>query len=212
MNIESKASQEELALHECGHAIVVRLFKRYIKLERIIADNNGNDEILAANSIKGFYHEGSKSVAAMGMALVAGVVADTISKEGAETVQQKKEDYLLQPARLNWRLGAGDERLFKTNVDHFVMMYQCDGTKYIRFCIELTIDFLTNPIVWEYLWKLSVKLLSKPDLMLEEKELDDFFEECKFDLKVNLIEETITQRIVSVEAECSVEVSTGALE
>ena len=79
--------------------------------------------MLAANTVKQFHFEGTKSVTAMGMALLAGVVGDTIRTEGLQNVKGERDIYINEPQKLNWRLGGADKEYFRNNKIYFENQY-----------------------------------------------------------------------------------------
>jgi hypothetical protein len=194
--------RKKLAIHECCHALLTRLFSDYLILSDVYIDPNGSSGKLGSNFVQSTSNVVMNTYPAMGIVWLAGVIGDTINNDGTEKILSDKQGILENRKMLDWKLGGEDEPQFGFNATYVSTNYGLDFKKYEKFCLSFAIDFLSDKEVWGYVQQLSAALLAKPDLKLISSELNDFFQKSGFDQFVATKKAELIERLGKMKKEC----------
>lgn len=179
MNIDIK----RVCIHECSHAIVARLFRHKITIEKIVvnAELVEQDQDQGTLHVKGPLLEDEQDYTALAMTLFAGVVGENMYLSGRHAIKDRKEEIITNNTIMDWKFAGGDIFSFRNNSFVFNLIYQIDQYKLHEFCLRFLIDFLSKEEVWSMVEKLCDKLLKKNDLKLSEDELESIFKQIGLD-------------------------------
>jgi hypothetical protein len=171
--ISDIVNRKKLAVHESCHALLTRLFSDYLILSDVYIDPTASSGRLGSNFVQSTPNVVVNTYPAMSIVWLAGVVGDTINRNGVKKIFSEKQAILENKKLLDWTLGGEDEPQFGFNATYISTNYDLDLNRYEKFCLSFAIDFLSDKEVWEYVQQLSTALLAKVDLKLTTTELND---------------------------------------
>ncbi|TMI65553.1 MAG: hypothetical protein E6H07_06450 [Bacteroidetes bacterium] len=187
---------KRVCIHECCHAIIARLFRQKIKIEKVVvnADSVMNGEDNGTLYINGPLLNDEQDHTALAITLFAGVIGENMYLQGADAIRDRKGEIIADNTIIDWLFAGGDISSFRDNAYVFTLFYQIDGDKLKEFCLRFLIDFLSNKEVWSMVEKLCDELLKADDLKLSEEELESAFRQIGLDtLLDNQREECLKQ-------------------
>lgn len=194
--------RKKLAVHESCHAMLTRLFSDYLILSDVWIDPNGSSGKLGSNFVQSNSNDATNTSVRTGIVWLAGVVGDTIARDGIEKVLTEKQNILQNKELLDWTLGGDDKPEFGYNVTYVSTNYDLDFNKYEKFCLSFAIDFLSDKQVWNCVQQLAAALLAKPDLKLTSIELAQFFKKSGFDQFIERRMAELIERLSKIKKEC----------
>ena len=85
----------KIAIHECCHAILKRLFSEYLKLNDLFLSKEGStvEGPLGVNYVQAIKFDGVNTYTATGIVWLAGIVGDTIMAKGLLRLNLKRKQY-----------------------------------------------------------------------------------------------------------------------
>jgi hypothetical protein len=174
---------KRVCIHECCHAVVGRLFRHRLTIEKIVVNPNlvkvGQDQ--GALYVRRPLLDVEQDYTALATTLLAGVVGENIYLQGMDAIKEKRDAIIAYNTIMDWLFAGGDISSFSDTAFVFGLIYQIDEYKLKKFCLRFLIDFLSDKEVWSIVEKLCDELLKNDDLTLSEEELDYIFGQIGLD-------------------------------
>lgn len=179
------------------------VFSDYLKLSDVSLAPEGSTGQLGSNFVQAKDPITINTYSAMGIVWLAGIVGDTVTDKGNETVRSQKQMYLDDPKLLDWHFGGGDHIGFNNTAAYLVGNKDIDGNKFFKFCLSYLIDFLTEKEIHEQIENMADLLLSKPGNNLNEQEIVDFFNASGLDTVIETKKVDFITRLEKMLSECA---------
>ncbi|MEI9943954.1 MAG: hypothetical protein WDN26_06985 [Chitinophagaceae bacterium] len=174
---------KRVCIHECCHAVVARLFRQRMTIEKLVMDVDliEKDQDLGTLHVNGPRLSDEQDYTALAITLFAGVVGENVYLLGTDGIREKKEEIIADNTIMDWLSAGGDISSFSDTAFAFRLCYQIDVYKLKEFCLRFLIDFLSNREVWSMVEKLYDELLKSNDLKLHKEELESAFRQIRLD-------------------------------
>ena len=131
---------KRVCIHECCHAIIARLFRQKIKIEKVVvnADSVMNGEDNGTLYINGPLLNDEQDHTALAITLFAGVIGENMYLQGADAIRDRKGEIIADNTIIDWLFAGGDISSFRDNAYVFTLFYQIDGDKLKEFCLRFS--------------------------------------------------------------------------
>lgn len=182
--------QKRDSIHESGHALIAKLFEEDFLIESITLDPDLYASKTNTEDWRGGIHikprKYSKKIPSIEhkdkliIIMWGGFVAFNVFTKGSSEIRKNLSQYIDHPDLLNQEGFYGDR---KKTQPYILEQTKCRGIsnlEYRRGFLRFAFNYILQDKVWRTIESLSELVLSKPNLTVTKKEIEEHYREVGF--------------------------------